>query len=242
MQPPPSGAEEGVPPEPPDAAPAEPAPGDGAAAPEGTSAVLVETSGGGPNVHGAAGSEPAPPPPPGLGDDELPDEVMLKICSFLGVRELGRLACVSQRFAEKRIAAPSEGGGAAAALEMRRSRREAAKRWVAGRSEQERGWVSYRTTESWLRLMHEVEVLRLPLAFGRPGDFTLSENGAVATKSVNGGWRSAASKVVMRSGRHFAQFTAAEGGHMMFGVIQPGWDVEGGANADEVDGHCFYDT
>ena len=52
--------------------------------------------------------------PPGLGDDELPDEVVLMICSFLGVRELGRLACVSQRFAEKFIAAPSRGGVAAA--------------------------------------------------------------------------------------------------------------------------------
>jgi hypothetical protein len=53
------------------------------------------------------GGVDAPPPPPGLGDDELPDEVMLKICGFLGVRELGRLGCVSQRFAEKSIAAPS---------------------------------------------------------------------------------------------------------------------------------------
>jgi hypothetical protein len=50
-------------------------------------------------------------PPPGLGDDELPDEVMLRVCSFLGVRELGRLGCVSQRFAEKSIAAPSSGEG-----------------------------------------------------------------------------------------------------------------------------------
>ena len=29
---------------------------------------------------------------------------------------------------------------------------------------------------------------------------------------------------------------------MMFGVIRPGWDVEGGVDAEYVDGHCFYDT
>jgi hypothetical protein len=115
---------------------------------------------------------------------------------------------------------------------------------VAGRSEQERGWVSYRTTESWLCLMHEVEVLRLPLAFGRArGIFTLSENGAVATNSGEN-FRVAASKVVMRSGRHFAQFTVLQGNYMMSGVIRPGWDVEGGVSAVGVDGHghCFYQT
>ena len=85
-------------------------------------------------------------------------------------------------------------------------------------------------------------MLRLPLAFGRAhGDITLSENGAVATKSAGGGWRAAASKAVMRSGRHFAQFTVVAGG-LMFGVVRPGWDVEGGLEAEEVDGHCFYYT
>ena len=29
---------------------------------------------------------------------------------------------------------------------------------------------------------------------------------------------------------------------MLFGVIQPGWEVEGGENAYNVDGHCFCDT
>ena len=92
--------------------------------------------------------------------------------------------------------------------------------------------------------MHEVEVLRLPLAFGRShGNITLSENGAVATKSVDDGegYRTAASKVRMWS-RHFAQFTVVSGDDMMFGVVRPGWDVEGGVNALDVDGHCFYGT
>ena len=62
---------------------------------------------------------------------------------------------------------------------------EAARLWVAGCSEQERGWVPRRGLESWLRLMHEVGVLRVPLVFGRAhADFTLSEGGAVATNNV----------------------------------------------------------
>jgi hypothetical protein len=191
-----------------------------------------------------------------LGDDELPDEVMLRVCSFLGVRELGRLGCVSQRFAEKSIAAPGgEGEPAAAAAERLSLAEEAARRWVEGCSEQERGWVSWCGTESWLRLMHEVGLLRLPLAFGRAhGGVTLSENGAVATKIVGGyAWRAtqsggsydsraAASKAAMRSGRHFAQFTVVSGTAMLFGVIRPGWDVEGEAEAYNVDGHCCYYT
>ena len=78
--------------------------------------------------------------------------------------------------------------------------------------------------------MHEVGLLRLPLAFGRAhADFALTEDGAVATKSVDGTTdRAAASTVVMRSGRHFAQFTVEVGRFMLFGVIRPGWDVAGG--------------
>ena len=79
--------------------------------------------------------------------------------------------------------------------------------------------------------------------FGRAhADITVSEGGAVATKNTSSdAWRVAASKVVMRSGRHFVQFTAAvDGGCPFLGVIRPGWDVEGGENAYAVDGHCFY--
>ena len=66
-----------------------------------------------------------------------------------------------------------------------------------------------RTFASWLCLMHEVELLRVPVAFGRAHAFiTLSDGGAVATGTGDAAsWRAAASKVVMRSGRHFAQFT-----------------------------------
>ena len=47
----------------------------------------------------------------------------------------------------------------------------------------------------------------------------------------------------MRSGRHFARFTVVGVGvDLMFGVIPPGYDVEGGALAYNVDGNCLYDT
>ena len=89
-----------------------------------------------------------------------------------------------------------------------------------------------------------------PLLFGRAhADLTLStEGGAVATSNAaDGTWRAAASTMAMQSGRHFAQFTVLERRLMCFGVIRPGWDVEGGAggvdeDSEEVDGHCFYYT
>ena len=65
---------------------------------------------------------------------------------------------------------------------------KAGRLWVAGRSEQERDWVPRRGLESLLGLMHEVELPRVPLLFGRAhGSFTLSEGGAVATMPVSNG-------------------------------------------------------
>jgi len=93
--------------------------------------------------------------------------------------------------------------------------------------------------------MWEVEALRRRGAvFGRSHeDITLSEDGSLATKAVGHDYseRAAASKAVIRAGRHYAQFTAVSGS-MMFGVTRPGWDVEGGQYADTVDGHCFFHT
>ena len=59
------------------------------------------------------------------------------------------------------------------------------------------------------------------------------------------GYRAVASTAVMRSGLHMTRFTVMDSDDLMFGVIRPGWDVEG---AEEVDGplfvvgHCFYST
>ena len=56
---------------------------------------------------------------------------------------------------------------AAAAPEMLSIPEEAGRLWVAGCSEQERGWVPWSGVESTLCLMQQVEMLRLPLLFGR---------------------------------------------------------------------------
>eukprot|EP01046_Picozoa_sp_COSAG06_P063395 COSAG06_NODE_14702_length_1133_cov_9.242747_1_plen_150_part_10 len=50
----------------------------------------------------------APPLLP-LGSDEFPDEVLAFVCSLLGLRELGRLACAARRFTEPTLTEP---GGA----------------------------------------------------------------------------------------------------------------------------------
>ena len=68
---------------------------------------------------------------------------------------------------------------------------------------------------------------------------TLSEGGSLATMAMGNpisSFVTAASKAVMRADRHYAQFTVGT----LFGVIRPGWDVEGRQHAHHVDGHCFY--
>ena len=148
-----------------------------------------------------------------------PDEFALGLaCALLTARDRLSLRLVCRRFNIRCIA---RGGAAAAAAEMLCAVEEAGRLWVACCSEQERGWVSRGERVSWLGLMHAVVLLRVPLVFGRShADVTLSEGGAVATKGVYGGsWRAAASKVVMRSGRHFAQFTVVKGAYTNFGKI-----------------------
>eukprot|EP01046_Picozoa_sp_COSAG06_P013153 COSAG06_NODE_790_length_12278_cov_52.245176_14_plen_171_part_01 len=44
-----------------------------------------------------------------LGGDEFPDEALAVVCRFLGLRGLGRLACVARRFTEPTLTEP---GGA----------------------------------------------------------------------------------------------------------------------------------
>ena len=192
---------------------------------------------------------------------DTPDEAALAIACFLATaKDLLRLQLACKRFSTKSIVAPlglGAAGPSTALVQRLCIAAEAARRWVAGCSEQERGWVPRRELESWLGLMHEVGVLRLPPVFGRAhGSITLSENGALAETSAEVGFRvvmrSAASKVVMRSGRHFLQFAVTPGWaasqfcFLEVGVIRPGWDVEGGhahsvgGHAHSVDGHCFY--
>ena len=165
----------------------------------------------------------------------MTDDLLIHIASMLTApTDLVRLQLTCPRFADK----------VCVSSEMLSIPEEAARLWLEGCTEQERGWAPRRGLESWLGLMHEVGVLRLPLAFGRAhAAITLSESGALATKSLDDyHYRTTASKVVMRSGRHFAQFTVMEGGYLFFGVIRPGWGLEGVLEAEDVDGRCFYYT
>jgi hypothetical protein len=193
---------------------------------------------------GSAAEEAAPAATLGL--DGLEREMLLGICSFLAPRDLGRLACVSRLFGRPCIdddgeaASGAEAGAGQAATAVVD---EAARRWIATCTEQERGWVPRRGQESWLGLMWEVQSLRCGAVFGRWHEMiTLSEGEALATRGEHDDNRAAASKAVMRAGRHYVQFTVVSGYNMMFGVIRPGWDVEGEEDMDSVDGHCFYCT
>jgi hypothetical protein len=182
-----------------------------------------------------------------------PDEAAIIIAVALGsAADLLRLAAACRRFALKCIAAPlspraaaASSGAAAGAqqVEMWSIAEEVARRWIADCTNQERGWVPRRGRESWLGLMWEVESLRRGAVFGRSHEsMTLSESGAQATRiEYDESYGAAASKTVMRAGRHYAQFTV-RGICMMFGVTRPGWDVEGVGDAQYVDGHCFYHT
>lgn len=124
---------------------------------------------------------------------------------------------------------------------------EASRRWVReGCSAQERGWVPRRGQESWLALMREVEMLRPPPTFGRRlttkgmhlshalrfrdrrlagrslwGPVMLSEGGALATmgrESFLSFTHLAATKAVMRAGRHYAELRLVDGCNVMLGV------------------------
>lgn len=101
---------------------------------------------------------------------------------------------------------------------------DAGRRYLASCSEHERAWAPRRCSESYVRRMHEVEVLRLPPAFARtqPG-VALLEGGAVARTDQKGG-SFAATKAVMRAGRHFAQVTLGAGLLLFFGIVRPDWE------------------
>ena len=120
---------------------------------------------------------------PLLGDG-ITDDTLLHIASFLPTaKDLLSFQLACPRFAAKVIVAPTRGGGAvrgaAAAPGLLCIVEEAGRRGVAGCSEQERGWVPHTGGKTWLGLLYRVEVLRLPLVFGRAhadhADVTVSD-------------------------------------------------------------------
>ena len=84
-----------------------------------------------------------------LGDDEFPDEALALVCRFLGIRQLGRLACVARRFTEPTLTEPGSGARISAIEEGARLQTEAATvcDGVGG------GATTKRAGETWVRVL-----------------------------------------------------------------------------------------
>jgi hypothetical protein len=184
-----------------------------------------------------------------------PDAAVLGICCALtSAKDLLSLKLTCRRF----VAAAVQCASIGASQEATRSFvDEAARQWLVNCSEQERGWVPDRTVGggAWMRRMHEVEMLRVPLRFGRAHTnvkLSLCKGESVATKTASDHhYRDASTHgAVMRSGRHFARCTVAAAVTCppLVGVIRSDWAVGIGEEQRafnqvfETDGHCFYST
>eukprot|EP01047_Picozoa_sp_COSAG01_P054511 COSAG01_NODE_5965_length_3929_cov_4.932898_2_plen_249_part_00 len=171
-------------------------------------------------------------------------------CQLDSPLDLLRLGMACKRFRLKTVARPLDHDDsvataeAAAAPQMWSIVSEAARRWVAGRPDEQRRWVPRRASDCWLGLMHEVGLLCAPLVlFWHPSThITLSEGGTVATRVTryDGNTWYASSKAVMRSGRHRARFTVLRGHFQYYGVVRPTGSVDEGGRPQAVPGHRFF--
>lgn len=172
----------------------------------------------------------------------LPDNILLHIVrADLDSTTLVRLGLTCGRFGRKGIYDQSLGKPAErlSLVEL------AGHRWVLSLDKEQRRWVPRRDSESWVALMREVEILRLPLVFGRSNsEVALKEGGQVAIRSkaeAHSG-RAAVCKATMRSGRHYAQVVVLDGLLMGFGIYRPWMDIEGGKDLFNVSGNCVLHT
>jgi hypothetical protein len=126
-----------------------------------------------------AADDDAPPAAPlPLGDDAFPDDVLAVVCSFLALRELGRLACVARRFTEPTLTEPGGGGAGGAKLSPieEGARLQLAAGGGGGGVAAER-WAD----ETWVRALWRVQC---PLKFTSCGpEVVLSEEGALPTRA-----------------------------------------------------------
>ena len=128
-----------------------------------------------------AADDDAPPAAPlPLGGDEFPDQVLALVCSHLGPRELGRLACVARHFTEPTLTEPGGGGGGGAGgAQLLSPIEEGARlRLAAGGS----GGAAVRLAgETWVRALWRVQC---PLKFTSRGpEVVLSEEGALRLRA-----------------------------------------------------------
>ena len=125
-----------------------------------------------PTVADDDDAPPAADAPLPLGDGEFPDEVLAFVCSLLGLRELGRLACAARRFTEPTLTEPG-GAGLLSPIE------EGARlRLAAGGS----GGAAVRLAgETWVRALWRVQYRLQFTACGR--SVVLSEEGALPARA-----------------------------------------------------------
>eukprot|EP01046_Picozoa_sp_COSAG06_P033487 COSAG06_NODE_3421_length_5370_cov_8.010245_3_plen_188_part_00 len=127
-----------------------------------------------------AADDDAPPAAPlPLGDDEFPDDVLAVVCSFLALRELGRLACVARRFTEPTLTEPGSGGAGGAKLLS--PIEEGARLQLAAGSGGGGGAAERLEGETWVRALWRVQC---PLKFTSCGPkVVLSEEGALPARA-----------------------------------------------------------
>jgi hypothetical protein len=128
---------------------------------------------------------PADAPLLPLGDDEFPDDIIAVICRFLGLRELGRLACVARRFTEAMLTEP---GGAKLLSPIEEGARlrlaaAAAAGGGSGGGGASGGAAAARLAdETWLRALWRVQYRLLFTSCG--SEVVLSEEGALRLRAA----------------------------------------------------------
>jgi hypothetical protein len=123
---------------------------------------------------------PAADAPLPLGDGEFPDEVLAFVCSVLGLRELGRLACAARRFTEPTLTEPGGAGLLSPIEEGARLRLEAAGAGGGGASG---GAAAARLVdETWVRALWRVQYRLLFTSCG--SQVVLSEEGALRLRAA----------------------------------------------------------
>jgi hypothetical protein len=163
---------------------------------------------------GADGALPADEPPPTL--DMLPDEALARVGSFVGTRDLRRLALVSRRFTKRRRAAAAavtaEAAGVAQATDSGLSViMDAARQHAVRLSEFLVVHPPRPAEETWMHVLHRLE---------RPLFDQVSGQGRIRAKGVEAYAEPCGvlgeddeyaevlcSSLQMLAGRHYAEFT-----------------------------------
>jgi hypothetical protein len=125
---------------------------------------------------------PAAAPLP-LGGDEFPDEALAVVCSCLGPRGLGRLACVSRHFTEPTFTEPGGGGGGSGGAQLLSPIEEGARLQLATGGSGGGGAVARLEGETWVRALWRVQY-RLEFTSCGP-EVVLSEEGALCVRAYN---------------------------------------------------------